>query len=208
MSPNDLAPEGSTSVDWEQGWWLPARRSPSPNFNARPAGVEVSLVVIHCISLPPGEFGGDGVERLFGNRLDWDAHPYFEQIRGLQVSSHFLLRRNASCVQFVSCNDRAWHAGVSSWRGQDQCNDFSIGIEIEGLEGGTFELVQYAALRELLRAVRRHYPIRSVAGHEHVAPGRKADPGAGFEWAELMLGGDWPTECFPEGVTGSMPRNG
>jgi AmpD protein len=206
VSRSDTTRGGAGSDDWDQGWWRLARRCPSPNFNDRPAGVAVSLIVIHSISLPPGEFGGDSVERLFSNRLDWDAHPYFELIRGLRVSSHFLIRRDAACVQFVSCNDRAWHAGVSSWRGQDNCNDYSVGIELEGLEGGTFEPVQYAALRRLLQAVRAIYPIVSVAGHEHVAPGRKADPGPGFCWAELTRDAGWPTQCFPESALGSTRR--
>jgi AmpD protein len=141
--------------------------------------------VIHSISLPPGEFGGDAVERLFTNRLDWDAHPYYGRIRGLQVSAHFLVRRSGERVQFVSCDDRAWHAGQSRWRGRENCNDWSIGIELEGLEGDRFEPAQYRALAVLMRALQRRYPIAEAVGHEHVAPGRKADPGPGFDWARL-----------------------
>jgi AmpD protein len=141
--------------------------------------------VIHSISLPPGEFGGDAVERLFTNRLDWEAHPYYGRIRGLQVSAHFLVRRDGERVQFVSCDDRAWHAGASCWRGRENCNDWSIGIELEGLEGDRFEAVQYRALATLMRALQRRYPIAEAVGHEHVAPGRKADPGPGFDWARL-----------------------
>ena len=126
---------------WNAGWWHKARRCESPNFGARPAGAAVELVLIHSISLPPGEFGGGAIERLFTNRLDWNAHPYYEQIRGMQVSSHFLVRRDGELLQFVSCDDRAWHAGASSWRGRAECNDFSIGIELEGLEGGLFEQI-------------------------------------------------------------------
>jgi len=145
----------------------------------------VSLVVLHSISLPPGEFGGDAVERLFTNRLDWDEHPYFDTIRGLQVSAHFLLRRDGTLLQFVSCDERAWHAGRSHWRGRDDCNDFSIGIELEGLEGGSFEPSQYRQLARLLRALAARYPLADAVGHEHVAAGRKADPGPGFDWQRL-----------------------
>jgi len=190
--------EGTEAASgWDAGWWRGARRCPSPNFGPRPAGAVVSLVVIHSISLPPGEYGGDAIERLFTNRLDWDAHPYYGQIRGRQVSAHFLIRRDGERVQFVSCADRAWHAGVSSWRGQDNCNDFSIGVELEGLEGETFEAPQYTALVMLLRAVATQWPINAVAGHEHVAPGRKIDPGPGFDWAALQAALHWPAATFP-----------
>lgn len=145
----------------------------------------MTLAVIHSISLPPGEYGGDAVERLFTNRLEWDAHPYYQTIRGLQVSAHFLIRRRGERVQFVSCDDRAWHAGASRWRGRDNCNDWSIGIELEGLEGQRFTVAQYRALAALLNALARRYPLTEAVGHEHVAPGRKADPGAGFDWAGL-----------------------
>jgi len=170
---------------WTQGWWGGARRVPSPNYGPRPPGVDVTLVVIHSISLPPGHYGGDAVERLFTNRLDWNAHPYYQRIRGLRVSAHFLIRRDGQRLQFVSCDDRAWHAGVSHWRGRDNCNDWSVGIELEGLEGGTFTRAQYRSLVTVLAALARRYPIADVAGHEHVAPGRKADPGAGFDWVAL-----------------------
>lgn len=143
------------------------------------------LVVVHSISLPPGLYGGDAIEQLFHNRLPLAAHPYFAQLAGLRVSAHFLLRRDGSLLQFVSCDRRAWHAGVSSWRGRPQCNDYSIGIELEGLEGDTFEAAQYHALARLLRALARRYPLQEAVGHEHVAPGRKADPGSGFDWARL-----------------------
>ena len=183
----------------EGGWFRRARAMPSPNLSARPAGTLVELVVIHSISLPPGRYGGDAVERLFTNRLvDFDAHPYFERLRGVQVSSHFLIRRGGELVQFVGCDDKAWHAGESAWRGRRGCNDFSVGIELEGLEGLRFEDVQYDALVALLRALAARYPIRGVAGHEHVAPGRKHDPGAGFDWARLRGALDWPARYFPE----------
>lgn len=144
-----------------------------------------TLVVVHSISLPPGVFRGDAVRRLFTNTLDCDAHPYYEGLRGLRVSAHFLVRRSGRVTQFVSCDQRAWHAGASSWRGRDNCNDWSIGIELEGLEGGLFEDGQYLALARLLRKLSRRYGIEDVVGHEHVAPGRKADPGAGFDWTRL-----------------------
>ncbi|HEX2540884.1 MAG TPA: 1,6-anhydro-N-acetylmuramyl-L-alanine amidase AmpD [Caldimonas sp.] len=170
---------------WSDGWLTRARRSPSPNFGPRPPGAVVDLVVVHSISLPPGVFDGSAVERFFANRLDFDEHPDFDAIRGLQVSAHFLLRRHGELLQFVSCDDRAWHAGESSWRGRAGCNDYSIGIELEGLAGGPFEPSQYAALAGLMDDVLARYPIRDVAGHEHVAPGRKDDPGAGFDWSRL-----------------------
>lgn len=170
---------------WSQGWWDAAERIESPNHGPRPAGCALDLVVLHSISLPPGEYGGDAIERLFTNRLDFDAHPYFQTIRGLQVSAHFLIRRTGLLQQFVSCDQRAWHAGASSFEGREGCNDFSIGIELEGLEGESFEDAQYEALQRLLTALYEAYAIRAIAGHEHVAPGRKHDPGAGFDWPRL-----------------------
>lgn len=178
--------------DWSRGWWSGAKRCESPNFGPRPADTAVSLALIHSISLPPGEYGGDGVERLFTNRLDWDAHPYYQRIRGMQVSSHFFIRRDGETTQFVSCDDRAWHAGRSHWHGRDDCNDFSIGIELEGLEGELFESAQYQALATLLQAVAQRYPLTHVTGHEHVAPGRKQDPGPGFDWTALQAALQWP----------------
>lgn len=182
---------------WDDGWWARARRCPSPNFGPRPDDATIELAVIHSISLPPGEYGGDAIERLFTNRLDWDAHPYYQGIRGLQVSSHFVIRRDGELLQFVSCDERAWHAGRSSWQGRDECNDFSVGIELEGLEGETFEDAQYDALAPLLRALKRRYPLRGIAGHEHVAPGRKIDPGPGFDWRRLRHMLRWSVACFP-----------
>ncbi len=187
-------------MGWNAGWWHKARRCESPNFGARPAGVPIDLVLLHSISLPPGEYGGDAIERLFTNRLDWDAHPYYATIRGMQVSSHFLVRRDGELLQFVSCDDRAWHAGASAWRGRTDCNDFSVGIELEGLEGRVFEPPQYAALTRLVKAVARRYPITALAGHEHVAPGRKQDPGPCFDWPRLVAGLAWPAERFPDAV--------
>ena len=171
---------------WSQGWWTAARRVDSPNFGPRPPGADIELAVVHSISLPPGVYGGDAIERLFTNTLDWDAHPYYGRIRGLAVSSHFVIRRDGELLQFVATSERAWHAGRSSWRGRDNCNDYSVGIELEGLEGERFEATQYARLAELLRALAdAHASLIDVAGHEHVAPGRKLDPGPGFDWARL-----------------------
>lgn len=184
---------------WRSGWWSAARALPSPNFGARPAGEggRVRLIVIHSISLPPGCYGGDEVQQLFTNRLDWDAHPFFQDIRGLQVSAHFFIRRDGALWQFVSCDERAWHAGVSAWRGREGCNDYSIGIELEGLEGESFEAAQYAALARLCTNIARRYPIEGIAGHEHIAPGRKRDPGAGFDWQRLRRALGWGAQRFP-----------
>ena len=182
---------------WSQGWYRFAHRIVSPNFGPRPAGTAIDLLVVHSISLPPGVYGGDEVQRLFTNTLDWDAHPYFQQIRGMQVSAHFFIRRDGALVQFVSCDDRAWHAGQSAYRGRANCNDDSIGIELEGLEGERFEPEQYEALAALCAAIGQHYPIRHVAGHEHIAPVRKNDPGPGFDWALLKRELAWPDDWFP-----------
>ena len=188
---------------WRAGWFAPALALPSPNFGPRPQGAAINLALIHSISLPPGEFGGEAIAQLFTNQLVWDAHPYFASIRGLEVSSHFVIRRGGELRQFVSCDARAWHAGKSCWRGRDNCNDYAIGIELEGLEGGLFEPAQYTALGTLLRAVAGAYPIDAVAGHEHVAPGRKFDPGAGFDWARLRADLGWPDRYFPDAVIAS-----
>jgi N-acetyl-anhydromuramoyl-L-alanine amidase len=182
---------------WRGGWWRRATPIESPNHNARPDPRDVSLVVVHSISLPPGQYGGDEIERLFTNRLDWSAHPYFESIRGLKVSSHFVIRRSGEMLQFVSCDRRAWHAGASQWRGRDNCNDYSIGIELEGLEGEQFEDAQYTVLARLLRVLGKRYAIDAVVGHEHVAPMRKHDPGDGFEWARLRRDLRWAATRVP-----------
>lgn len=178
---------------WQNGWYTGARHVPSPNFGPRPAPARIWLAVIHSISLPPGQYGGDEIEQLFTNQLDWSAHPYFEQIRGAEVSAHFVIRRTGDIVQFVSVDDRAWHAGRSSWQGHDNCNDYSVGIELEGLEDTPFEPAQYAALAALLDALKQHWPIEHIAGHEHVAPGRKRDPGKAFDWPHLQRLTAWPT---------------
>jgi N-acetyl-anhydromuramoyl-L-alanine amidase len=164
----------------------PDRFVDSPNQDERPPGTTITLAVIHSISLPPGEFGGDAIERLFTNCLDPAAHPYFAGIAGLEVSSHFLIRRDGELVQFVPVERRAWHAGASSWRGRTRCNDFSIGIELEGTDEGPFTDAQYARLAALLSALRRDLPLRDVAGHSDIAPGRKTDPGPGFDWPRLL----------------------
>ena len=185
---------------WKDGWYRLAHQMPSPNFGPRPSGAVIDLMVLHSISLPPGQYGGNEVLELFANQLDWDAHPYFKQIEGLEVSAHFYIRRNGELWQFVSCNDRAWHAGRSSYRGRENCNDDSIGIELEGLEGDTFEPAQYATLKTLCPAIAQSYPLLYVAGHEHIAPGRKADPGPGFDWAFLQQSCELSAQCFPHGV--------
>ena len=184
--------EAAAVKDWRAGWWLPARACPSPNFGARPDGEPVTLVVLHSISLPPGVYGGDQVQQLFTNQLDCDAHPYFAALRGLRVSAHFFVRRDGLVQQFVSCDGRAWHAGHSQWRGRDNCNDWSIGIELEGLAGEAFAPAQYLALAPLLAALADAYPVRELVGHEHVAPGRKDDPGPGFDWHFLQRQAAWP----------------
>ena len=189
--------EESATTRWDAGWYLAARRCPSPNFGQRPPGACIDLIVLHSISLPPGQYGGPGIEQLFSNTLDWDAHPYYQTIRGLAVSAHFVIRRDGQLWQFVSCDDRAWHAGRSHWRGRDNCNDDSIGVELEGLEGDTFTAPQYQTLTALCQALAQRYPIAHVAGHEHVAPGRKQDPGPGFDWAGWQSAMGWPDRYFP-----------
>jgi N-acetyl-anhydromuramoyl-L-alanine amidase len=184
MTPNDAA--GPKQALWHQGWYRFARHVASPNFGPRPAQVSVDLIVIHSISLPPGQFETGDVQRLFTNTLDWDVHPYFETLRNLTVSAHFFITRTGALWQFVSVDDRAWHAGESSYRGKSNCNDDSIGIELEGLEGDAFETAQYDTLSALCAALLEHVPIAHIAGHEHIAPGRKRDPGPGFDWTQLQ----------------------
>ena len=158
----------------------------SPNHDERPPGTEISLVVIHSISLPPGAYGGDWIEHLFTNCLDPEAHPYFRDICQLKVSAHFLVRRDGSVIQFVPPERRAWHAGVSSWRGRERCNDFSIGIELEGSEEESFADLQYQSLVSLVRNLQTRFPIRDIAAHSDIAPGRKSDPGVHFDWSRLL----------------------
>lgn len=197
MTPPDSRPSDAL---WDGGWYRFARRQPSPNFGPRPAAALVDLIVVHSISLPPGQYGGDEVQQLFMNTLDWDAHPYFKSIQGLAVSAHFYVRRNGDLWQFVSCDDRAWHAGASHYRGRDNCNDDSIGIELEGIEGGAFEAAQYETLGGLCAAMPQRYPVQHIAGHEHVASGRKSDPGAGFDWPRLRQTLGWQDQYFPDTV--------
>jgi N-acetyl-anhydromuramoyl-L-alanine amidase len=189
-------PQGSDKL-WDDGWYAFARKLQSPNFGSRPGAIGIDLIVVHSISLPPGKYGGDHVQQLFTNQLDWAQHPYFEEIRGLTVSAHFYIRRNGELWQFVSVCDRAWHAGASSFQGRPQCNDYSVGIELEGVEGHLFERAQYDTLAALCPAIQNMWPINHVAGHEHVAPDRKSDPGRGFDWARLQQSLGWPSQCFP-----------
>lgn len=172
-----------------EGWLTGGRRVASPNFDDRPAGMAVELVVVHNISLPPGQFGGSGIADLFCNHLDPGAHPFYETIKDLRVSAHFLIRRDGELVQFVACGRRAWHAGLSSWRGRARCNDFAIGIELEGTDDRPFTDGQYGQLNALLEALYRRYPIADVTGHSDIAPGRKTDPGACFDWARVVRPG-------------------
>lgn len=184
---------GAADLVDAEGWLAGARRLASPNCDARPDGAAIRLIVIHNISLPPGEFGGPGVEQLFTNCLEPSAHPYYAGIQGLKVSAHFFVRRDGGLVQFVPCGLRAWHAGVSSWRGRERCNDFSIGIELEGADDRPFSDLQYEALADLVRRLVRLYPVEGLAGHSDIAPGRKTDPGPCFDWGRLRaLLGDWP----------------
>lgn len=171
--------------------WLnaPACTVKSPNFNDRPEHTTISLIVVHNISLPPNLFGSDDIERFFCNQLDVDKHPYFETIQSLKVSAHVLIKRTGETVQFVNFNDRAWHAGRSSFAGQDECNDYSIGIELEGADNLPFSKAQYLSLTTLIKALQQHYPAitnQRITGHSTIAPGRKTDPGPCFNWAYLQ----------------------
>jgi N-acetyl-anhydromuramoyl-L-alanine amidase len=161
------------------------RRVTSPNHDPRPLGMPIELLVIHNISLPPDQFGGPGVEQLFTNCLDPNEHPYYAEIEGMKVSAHFFIRRDGSLIQFVSCLERAWHAGASQWQGRERCNDFSLGVELEGCDTLPFENVQYVVLNRLSAALRAAYPLQGVVGHSDIAPGRKTDPGPCFDWARL-----------------------
>jgi AmpD protein len=157
----------------------------SPNCDERPADARIELIVIHSISLPPGEFGGPGIIDLFLNRLQPEAHPYYPGIAQLRVSAHFLIRRDGAVLQFVSCARRAWHAGVSNWRGRSRCNDFSVGIELEGADNTPYEDAQYRCLRVLIASLQNVYPIVDITGHADIAPGRKTDPGPAFDWSKI-----------------------
>lgn len=168
-----------------QGWLSDTVHIASPNCDARPSA-EIRLLVIHNISLPPDQFGGDGVLRLFTNSLDANQHPYYQAIATLKVSAHFFVRRDGQIIQFVSCSQRAWHAGVSTWQDVARCNDYSIGIELEGSDFVMFADAQYAALQTLTRTLRATYGCFGIAGHSHIAPGRKTDPGPYFDWLRYL----------------------
>jgi AmpD protein len=175
-------------IDPETGLLEGARQVPSPNQDARPEGVEPELVVVHGISLPPGELGGPWIDHLFTNRLDPEAHPYFREVADLRVSAHLLIRRDGELVQYVPFHRRAWHAGVSRWRGREAVNDFSVGIELEGTDDSPYEEAQYRRLAELIRGLAEVYPVITpdrVTAHSEVAPGRKTDPGPAFDWGRL-----------------------
>jgi AmpD protein len=174
-----------------QGWLQQAKQVLSPNCGPRPDSCAPELLVIHNISLPPSCYGGDCIERLFTNCLDWDEHPYFDEIRGLEVSAHLLIRRDGELVQFVSFDQRAWHAGQSCFEGRENCNDFSIGIELEGEDEDPYSDEQYAALSALTAALLRYYPALKgdrIVGHSDIAPGRKTDPGPAFDWPRYRVG--------------------
>jgi N-acetyl-anhydromuramoyl-L-alanine amidase len=164
-----------------------ARQVPSPNYDERPDDAAITLLVVHDISLPPGDFSGDAIIGLFTNTLDFSAHPYYETLRDLKVSAHFLIRRGGELIQFVPCAKRAWHAGVSSWRGRERCNDFSVGVELEGTEDQVFTEQQYLRLAELAAELHYRYPITDIVGHADVAPGRKTDPGPSFDWGRYRI---------------------
>lgn len=156
----------------------------SPNFDTRPSN-EISLIVIHNISLPPGQYGGNGIIELFTNQLNPDEHPYYAEIYTRQVSAHFLIRRDGELIQFVSCLNRAWHAGISQWQGRERCNDFSVGIELEGSDFEAFEAAQYQTLTTLIKNLTDAYPIQAIVGHSDIAPIRKTDPGPYFDWSQI-----------------------
>lgn len=170
------------------GWLVAGKNvtlAPSPNHDQRPSDTDVSLLVMHNISLPPGQFGGPYVRALFQNTIDLNEHPWFVNLTGLRVSAHFFVRRDGSIVQFVSTDCRAWHAGVSRFDGRERCNDFSIGIEVEGTDDLPYEDAQYETLGALWPVLRARYPLAAVRGHEHIAPGRKTDPGEAFDWGRF-----------------------
>ncbi|MFN3883945.1 MAG: 1,6-anhydro-N-acetylmuramyl-L-alanine amidase AmpD [Rhodocyclaceae bacterium] len=169
----------------EDGWLAGAERIPSPNHDARPLGETIDLLVIHAISLPPGRFDGNAVIDLFTNRLDAAAHPDFATLAGTRVSAHFLVRRDGALIQFVSCHARAWHAGVSCWRGREHCNDFSLGVELEGDDFTPFSDAQYATLDALVERLRQHFPLADIVGHADISPARKTDPGPYFDWSRI-----------------------
>lgn len=170
----------------DSGWIRGVRKVPSPNCDARPIGASLELIVVHGISLPPGHFGGPWIDDLFTNRLDPHAHPYFATIAALEVSAHVLIARDGAITQYVGFDQRAWHAGASAYRGRPGCNDFSVGIELEGADEEPYELEQYDMLARVVGGLRAAYPSLAsapVVGHCDIAPGRKTDPGPAFDWA-------------------------
>ena len=167
------------------GWYLKCKRLASPNFNSRPTNISEHIIVIHSISLPPRIYNNSYIEDFFLNQLDVNAHPYFLEIKDLKVSAHFLIKRTGELIQFVSCNDRAWHAGESYYQGKENCNDFSIGIELEGEDETPYEDDQYIKLIELLECLKKEYNIQDVVGHSDIAPSRKTDPGPLFDWKKI-----------------------
>lgn len=169
----------------DQGMASPCQIILSPNTDERPAATSIDMIVIHNISLPPNQFGGPGIIQLFTNQLDANEHPYYAAIAHLKVSSHFLIRREGELIQFASCLQRAWHAGVSAWQGRECCNDFSIGIELEGSDECAFNDAQYSSLQALVEAIKQRYPIKHIVGHSQIAPGRKTDPGPFFDWQRI-----------------------
>lgn len=184
----------------QHGWLYPnnyVQLAPSPNYNARPIGTQPYLLVIHNISLPPNQFHGQAVTQFFQNQLDFDEHPWFDQIRNITVSAHFFIRRDGEIVQFVSTNDRAWHAGVSRFNGLENCNDFSIGIELEGADHIPYTQAQYQRLTALTNLLHQRYTFSAICGHEHIAPIRKTDPGPAFDWQHYALQTQLPLHLFP-----------
>jgi AmpD protein len=179
------------------GWVVGVRQLPSENCDERPPAVPVELLVLHNISVPPGHFGTGCIERLFCNELETGAHPFLELLVGMRVSAHFLIERDGRITQFVSCRQRAWHAGASVFEARTGCNDFSVGIELEGADFIAFEPAQYTALAQLASALRTALPLRAVRGHSHIAPGRKTDPGPLFDWRRFALQAGLPADWLP-----------
>lgn len=197
MLQSDACTQGTL---WVDGWYRYARALPSANFNQRPAHAQVDLIVIHSICLPPHRYGGQAVQQLFTNTLQWSEDPYFESIRDLRVSAHFYIQRDGALWQFVNVFERAWHAGVSCYRGRTDCNDDSVGIELEGRPGDLFDDRQYETLACVCAALTDTHPIACVAGHEHIAAQRKTDPGPGFDWPRLQRSLAWPDSYLPKTV--------
>ncbi len=197
VSPRDAASAQRACGLFEQGWYRYASHRPSPHFDARPEGARAELLVLHNISLPAGQFGGDFVDALFLGALDTSAHAELAALQGLRVSSHFFIRRNGALLQYVSCDQRAWHAGASSFLGRSRCNDFSIGIELEGSDSTPFEPAQYDSLAALVAALLQAYPVRALVGHSDIAPGRKTDPGPCFDWQALRRASGLAASSFP-----------